>query len=746
MPIRSPVSMRRLCALGCLLVLWSVLGPGVSRGEEVRVTPNTQVRSIRFEGANTLSQRTLTSVLSTRGRGSFYGLRSALGKLPLIGPPPTHPFSPRTLQEDVVRLRNRYFASGFRGTEVRYRVEHDESKDLLDITFVIEEGVPLRISDVRIVSADGSRSLPVPPEADEAWKKMERRAASLTGNRPEVEELLQIRNRVQAWWRNRGFPEARVTTGADQDSLNSRVEIRFLVDAGPRKRFGSISVEGNRNISDHTLLRELPFESGDYYSQRKLDDGRRDLQVLQIVRAVRIETSSSGADTTRPAAGPSGEGAGISPPVPAADSLVAVRVKMTEAKPRVIGGQLGYGLDIGVFTEADWSHRNFTGGARVLTLSGFGQTGQLALVDNPDIRYRGSVSLLQPHFLRPRINAVVSPFIEYREDTQDRSLQIGSNFTLVYEFAKQLSLSLDYQIATRRVYEYRFGELGSGGVDLLTLLTQISEGQLDSLGTRLGTSLFTLSGLAGTLNDISNPRKGVLVRPTVQVTAPTAWSEVAYWKADGSIYGFVPVSRRTVLAARLSAGQLFPFGKSIPRTEDDILGEVLQLRDANFTAGGSNDVRGWANRRLGPKFPDVAFRQQGDSLVVVADGYVPLGGFKRVSFSVELRLPMPLLGPRFGSHLFLDGGRVWSRDARFGDLSDPLDQDRFFYAAGAGLDILTPVGAIKFSLGYKLNPSVTDLVDAQDLVGALIEDSDPGRLEKHNLRRFQLNLVLGTTY
>ena len=61
------------------------------------------------------------------------------------------------------------------------------------------------------------------------------------------------------------------------------------------------------------------------------------------------------------------------------------------------------------------------------------------------------------------------------------------------------SITLDYQLARRHVYQYNFADLSSGEIDLLTFLTQVAQGQLDSLGTNLLSSTITLSALLGTL-------------------------------------------------------------------------------------------------------------------------------------------------------------------------------------------------------------------------------------------------------
>jgi outer membrane protein assembly factor BamA len=719
-----------LWAMGVLWWIFTVGSVSAPASAQVHIDSDTEVRSIHFIGVSGLPEKQLRALLQTPSRGSAYGLRAFLGKLPLVQAPAHHPFYPRVLAEDVVRLRNKYDAAGFRGTQVRYEVERVDDENLLDIIVVVEEGVPQQLTEVTIASADSVAPLPVPADQRQSWADVERQARSLAGHRLDAVAAREQRDRLQTWWRDRGFPQASVGGHLEQDSLRNEARIHFVIAAGSRYRFGSAVVRGNESISDRVVHRELAFQPGDFYSAKALSEGRRDLQQLQIIRAARFEVP--GVDTPKSLA--------------VADSVLPVVVTITEAKPRLITGQFGYVTDAGLSTEARWNHRNFAGGARVLTVSGLAQTGVLAVSSDPDIRYRGTVSLQQPHVLHRRFSALVSPFVEYRDDTQDRSLQVGSNFTLVYRLHSLLSGSLDYQIAARDIYEYRLEELAAGDVDLLTFLTQIAQGQLDSLGTRLTTSLLTLSGTAGTLDEIANPRRGVLARPALQVTVPSRWSSTAYWRADCSAYAYAPLARRITLAGRLAVGHLFPFGKSVPDPDESPQAAVLRLSDANFTAGGSADVRGWGYRMLGPKFPDVRFEQEGDSAVATADGYVPLGGFSRVSFSLELRLPLPVLGPKFGSLVFFDGGQVWTADSRFQSGGDTYDQERIFYATGAGMDLLTPVGAIRLSVGYKLNPSIVDLVNSDDLLRAEIQGTPIDQIDKHSSHRWQFNFAIGTSY
>jgi outer membrane protein assembly factor BamA len=327
------------------------------------------------------------------------------------------------------------------------------------------------------------------------------------------------------------------------------------------------------------------------------------------------------------------------------------------------------------------------------------------------------------------------------------------NLSLVRQVSQFQSASLSYQIADREIHEYRAGDLASGEIDLLTFLTQVAQGALDSLGSSVKSSTFTLSGITGKLDHAANPRLGIILRPAVQVTAPNRWSSTSFWRADVSANAFLPVQRHVTLAARGTFGRLFPFGKSVPAPGEDPTNKFLQLRDVMFTAGGTGDVRGWENRLLGPKVPDTRFTSEPDTngdgkpeLTPHTDSYVPLGGLERLSFSVEMQVPLPGLGPNFGGHVFLDGGRVRTTDKRFDLQQGAHGQENMFYATGAGVDIRTPVGPIKMGVGYKLNPSLTDLVDPAVLLRGAAEGKPLDTLPREQSRRWQFYLAIGASY
>jgi outer membrane protein assembly factor BamA len=677
-----------------------------------------------------------------------------MGKLPLVPTPTPQPFSPLLLQQDVARLRRAYRAAGFPHAEVHYDVRRDDAKNLLDITFVVTEGQPLVLTDVMIVPEDSLVPLPVAASDRRSWSHLEHAVLKQRGDRLDVNESRQNRQRLARWWQDRGYPRAIVNTRFAVDSTTLHGRLAYRVAPGMLARFGDVRVEGNTSIRAESVRRRQGSTQGDRYSEQAIEQAEMSLRDLDIVRVAKVDVPAlAPPDSTTlslplppPDTSVAAVASNVPLPPPPPDSILPVRVRITEAEPRLVSGDLGYVTDAGISSEARWSHRNFSGGGRSLTLTGLAQTGWLAVASNPDIRYRLALSLKQPGFPLWNMTTALTPFIEHRDDSQDRSTQYGLNSTFVWKARRVQTVSLDYQIARRHVYEYNFEDLATGEIDLLTFLTHVAQGQLSEVGTDLSTSTFTLAGSAQRLDDAANPHRGAIIRPSIQVTAPQPWSSTSYWRVGATGNGFLPMGRRSVFAVRLGAGWLTPFGKSVPGPGDDPQVKFLQLRDQLFTAGGTADARGWEDRLLGPKVPDIRFSTVGDSLVPRAEGYVPLGGFARFSFSSELRLPLPGFGPNFGSQIFFDGGRVWSDDARFGMSADPYGQEKLFVGTGAGLSVRTPVGPIAMSMGYKLNPSVVDLIDANDLLQAVNAGRPIDQLKQHNGRRWQFHLAIGTSY
>jgi outer membrane protein insertion porin family len=425
------------------------------------------------------------------------------------------------------------------------------------------------------------------------------------------------------------------------------------------------------------------------------------------------------------------------------DSTIGVRVEVFEASPRLSLAELGYISDgPGISGRVQWTHPNFTGGARSLTASLEAQTGVASVATQAEKLLRGSLTLTQPYVHVPELSLGVGPYSEYRDDLRDRSVSVGISAVFLYRLASLSTIALEYQYEASHIYEYRLGNSTDGTTSLARLLALHFPALQDSLGHDTDKSSLTLTGSFGKADNLANPRRGWAIRPRAEITVPSAFTTVQFGRLDLTVSGYHPLSRKATLAARMSVGRLFPFGKSVPLAGDSPAFSLIRLRDETMTAGGTDDVRGWGSRLLGPKFPAVEARIEGSDTVLSSNSYGAAGMLARLAGTVELRFPFPGLASVWGTQLFFDAGKVWTPDQRFKLPVLEGDTD-LRYSLGGGLSYQTPVGAVRLALGYKLNPSDLDVRDP-GLVLAAVEQGKPATsVESDWIRRLHLHLSFG---
>ncbi len=198
-----------------------------------------------------------------------------------------------------------------------------------------------------------------------------------------------------------------------------------------------------------------------------------------------------------------------------------------------------------------------------------------------------------------------------------------------------------------------------------------------------GKSATTLLGNIGWARDHRDsfvyPTKGAYQRVYSELAIPPA--ELRYVRVGYSIQNFTPVTTDTTLMLASDLGWASGYGgKSLPFYK-------------NYYAGGIGTVRGYRDSTLGPKEYDPSSGQN-----------EAVGGSREITGSMEYLFPMPGTKEKDRSmrlFTFLDGGQVWGtgEKIRFSDL-------RFSY--GFAFSWTSPVGPLKFSLGFPINKKQDD--------------------------------------
>ena len=761
MPFRLFSALFRTAAV--LAVGLALCGAPQAQDSPTLVDAATEVRSVKFKftGTQTFEPEELEPLLATTEPGLFDkgiigSIRNALSFIPLFGKTPDFPFLPFEMAKDAVRIERFYQRNGFLDAQADYFVNFDSTANTISVLYAVEEGPPLLVDRLLFRTPTGQAvETAVPAEAQAGWRDFRDGAALDEGARLTEFALTQLTNQTVAWLKNEGYPFPRVSAETDVDFEADRAAVVVRVDLGPQGRFGAITITGAESVDEDVVARELPFETGDRFSNDALVEGQRQVFGLNLFSLALVDAPAPPEGQER-------------------DSTVAVRVRVKEGPIHLVTAQTGYLSEVGAQVVGEFTHRNFFGGARTLTAGLTLEPGIGALAAPSGLtpmRYRASVSVRQPYFFSRDLSLTGSPFAELRQDEIENARSFGLSTSLLYEQTTTRTFALTHTVAVRTLLD---APRANG---FLGLLLQNDRGypfQIDK-------QTLALSGAFGRLDDPLAPRAGFLVRPTLEVAGPPGLTTVQYGRVGASAVALFPLTPRIGVAARLAGGRLFPFSDGL-RADD----AYSLAREAVFFAGGTADVRGYGASLLGPKVPDFNVRdgEAGqDSVVVPSRGrYTPVGATTKLSGSLQLNLPFPLLSETFGLFGFVDGGLAQSPGDRFSDVfrepvantalgmaaadrfADLLAQDeRPRYGAGGGVSIRTPIGEFAFGMGYKLNPSYLDARDPNRVLrayfrgvrgydlgdGPLAEPVGPSvfdSVEADPSRRLQFHVAFGQTF
>jgi translocation and assembly module TamA len=174
-------------------------------------------------------------------------------------------------------------------------------------------------------------------------------------------------------------------------------------------------------------------------------------------------------------------------------------------------------------------------------------------------------------------------------------------------------------------------------------------------------------------DDILSPRRGSLLRLELELGRQIADGGATWVKLVPEARGYTALfTERLIFAARLRVGAMLARTAPVPLVR-------------RLFSGGAESQRGFGIRRLSP-------------LATNGEGVRgPVGGEALVEASTELRLDvLKLFGNWLGVVAFLDAADVRNS---FGE----LDLLNLHLAAGPGLRYHTPIGPIRFDLGFRLN-------------------------------------------
>ncbi|MEO6601957.1 MAG: BamA/TamA family outer membrane protein [Polyangiaceae bacterium] len=651
------------------------------------------VKSVELTGNDALDADDLREKLATTSSPKFLGLFQGVVYDYSV-------FDRFVLERDLQRIERYYRARGYYQARARAGRVFFVGSNKVRVDIQIEEGERMLVGRVDVHGLDTLKE----PWVERIQRRITRQLCGKTlcvGKPSEIpfdeDSFKKAAELLQRTLADHGYAYSTVQRAADVDLPKNLVAVGYFANAGPKAVFGPVTIVGLGKIPEDPVRRAVDLEPGRAYSREELDLAERAVLDLNVFSSVVItpELAPDGATQTNP--------------------VVPIKVTLEPAKLKAIhvgGGAQVDSLQSDVHLVGGWEHRNFFGGLRSLT---FEVKPGLVLYPTrfptfkaptnflPEARF--NAAFRQPGFLEARtgfftrVDGSIAPVILSPDDT--------SGLVLGYRDIR-LSTGVDRSFNSLRLY-------GSFSPTI----------QFDSPFAYLGHKLDELQSIvifypeAALTLDLRDQQ----VHPHKGLYVTTDWQKAGFIgdasdiKTQTEVRGYLPLSRKWTLAARVRVGLLFPsnYGDTIEQTANGSPPplSVRSVKDTQlmflrgFFAGGLGSNRGYALREIGPH----GVVQQGSStLAKCANGNssdpacdLPLGGFTLWEASLELRYP--IAGALSGA-VFTDTADVSDKQVNF-------RINRPHLSLGIGIRYDTPVGPIRLDAGYRV-PGLQAPKDAVD--------------------------------
>ncbi|MFK7963731.1 MAG: outer membrane protein assembly factor BamA [Burkholderiaceae bacterium] len=551
------------------------------------------------------------------------------------------------LAGDLEVIRSFYLDRGYLDFEIQStQVSITPDKQDVHITVVVKEGKPFEVQSFEFVGNMLGR--------EEEFTQL---LSLEPGQTFSGTELNESRRRIVERLGELGFAFANVNAQPDLNREDQKVKFTVLIDPGRRVYVRRINISGNTQTRDVVVRRELRQFENAWYDADKIRLSRERLGRLGYFTDVRVDTI----------------------PVPGVPDQVDLEVKVTETATGNILFGVGTSSSEAVILSASINQRNFLGSGKSLALD----------VNTSQISRKISLTYVDPYFTRDGVSRTFqfySRLFNANElelgNYQWRSNGLGLTFGVPYTEIDRVSFGLAVENNTldltvggddpspNRFIDYAFG------TPLANQDPNSNEIQRadDGVGRSSTALLAKLGWKRDTRDNIFTPTRGRLHEAALEGTLPVG--ELRYYKLTYNQQYFYPINKDYTLALNADLGYAESLGgRQFPPFE-------------NFYAGGIGSVRGFRSSSLGPG------RDPVDN--------VALGGQTRVVGSAELILPIAGTGNdrTFRWFVFLDGGNVFP--------AGQFDASDFRYSTGLGLTWISPIGPMKFSLGYPLNDKPED--------------------------------------
>jgi translocation and assembly module TamA len=607
------------------------------------------VRDLRIEGNQNVSSRQIKSRILTAKTG-WWPLASK------------QYFDPVSWEADLKRIVRLYGARGYYQARIAHEAVTSQEPDGVALTVTVDEGQITRVGTLVVTGLDDL------PAGD--------REAALAGLRlkvgaPFVEsDWEEAKNGLVSRLRGRGYAKAAEAGQALVDVNTRLAALTISVHPGIRYRFGGIDVKADPQGRIPTLFVweqvRLAVPEGSTFSDEALEEAERRVFAMGVFGSVKV------------VGGTADDAAAVIP-------ITAVVREGPFRTLRLGGGLTADQIHNEVHLTGDWTHRDFLGGMRKLTVHAMVgwafipdiyavATNDLSVAPRSGPIFALGVTFEQPRLfgrpsLRQQTGVVFERTIEQTYDNLSSRLATG----VVWQPRGRVSIYPSYHLE----FDHLNGSpINSAATAPLTLGCE----------TTTGTCNVWLSYIEEVVtwdrrDTPLEPHRGLYASVSFQQGGGPLQGDFDYLRVLPDLRGYFSFfeGNALTLAARVRVGELWPLGGGGPESSAVVI---------RFYSGGANSMRGFSERRLSPLLEAPA---PGTKPVVYET--VPIGGNGLFDGSLEARYSV-LGNLRVAG--FVDVGQVTT------DLFTVSDLGGVLWAVGLGLRYLTPIGPIRLDVARRL--------------------------------------------
>jgi outer membrane protein assembly complex protein YaeT len=566
-------------------------------------------------------------------------------------------FSQSMLSRDVESIRDLYRANGFLQVNAYSEVQDDYRGNHGQIRVIvhIEEGPQTLVQDLNLVGADTF--------APSALQNM---LANVPGQPFSDANMVNDHDAVVNFYFNSGFPDVTMTYAAQPVAGEpNRMDVTYTIHEGQRVYVNRVLVSGLQYTRPFVVNRQIIPHPGDPLSQADLFKTQSRLYDLGIFNAVDVAVQN-----------PEGD-----------ESYKNVLLNLSEARRYTFDYGLGFEVQTGS-APSSTTPQGRTGASPRVSFD----------VNRLNFRGRNETIFFKSHFGRLQQRALLGYEVPNWLDHEKLKLIFNvlyDNTRDVFTFTSQrLEGSVQVQQAFSRATTLLY-RLTYRDVRVANLAIDPSLIPLLSRPVRVGIPSFTY--IRDTRDDPVDSHKGNYLVFDAGVASHVLGSQANFARfliqhAEYHRFGY---KGRYVLAHSTRLGFAQPWGGP---------SAIIPLPE-RFFAGGGNSLRGFAINEAGPRDPVTGFQ---------------LGGGAMFVNNLELRLPpvlLPFIGKDLSLVIFHDMGNVFESSSdlfpslfRWSERTECSSTTCNFnytsHAVGGGIRYRTPIGPVRFDVGYNLNPPV----------------------------------------